>query len=115
MPVRHTMSYRNLSLRPLFLEFMGKFNYLTYQCNKFLGAVLQLVEQRHRLFLGEMTAEFLHNLVVVVANHAVLRVKRGKLGVVFHQCLILTQHLERLGKDLIATKFASSAMPTSSR
>ena len=93
---------------------MGKFNNLTCQCDKFLGAVLQFVEQRHRLFLGEMATEFLHNLVVVVANHSVLRVKRGKLGVVFHQRLVLTQHLERLAKDLIATKFASSVTPASS-
>lgn len=46
-----------------------------------------------------MTTEFLDNLVVVVANHSVLRVKRGKLGVVFHQCLVLAQHLERLAED----------------
>lgn len=46
-----------------------------------------------------MTTEFLDSLVVVVAYHSVLRVKRGKFGVVFHQCLVLTQHLERLAED----------------
>ena len=46
-----------------------------------------------------MTTEFLDNLVVVVANHSVLRVKRRKLGVVFHQSLVFTQHLERLAED----------------
>ena len=46
-----------------------------------------------------MTTEFLDNLVVVVANHSVLRVKRRKLGVVFHQRLVLSQHLERLAEN----------------
>lgn len=33
---------------------MCEFNNLVRQCDQFLGAVLQLVEQSHRLFLGEM-------------------------------------------------------------
>ena len=99
MPVRHTMNFQNLSLRPSFFKLTGQFNNLTGKRDQFPGAVLQLIEQSHRLFLGEMTTEFLDNLVVVVANHSVLRVKRRKLGVVFHQRLVLTQHLERLAED----------------
>ena len=50
-----------------------------------------------------MTTEFLDNLVVVVANHSVLRVKRRKLGVVFHQCLVLAQHLDVYKRQVMNT------------
>ena len=62
--------------------------------------LLQLVEQCHCLFLGKMQPQFLHDLVVVRAYRAELRVKIGQFGVVIHQRLVHFQHLERLSEEV---------------
>ena len=62
--------------------------------------MLQLVEQRHRLFLGKMQPEFLHDLVVVRAYRAELRMEIGQSGVVIHQRPVHFQHPERLPEEV---------------
>ena len=47
-----------------------------------------------------MAAQFLHDLVVVRAYRTELRMKIGQLGVVVHQCLVHSQHLERLAEEV---------------
>ena len=65
------------------------------QFYKVNGLLFQLEEQRHRLFLGIMAAQFFHDLVVIRAYRTELDMKVGQLGVVVHQCLVHRQHLER--------------------
>ena len=60
----------------------------------------RMVEQRHRLFLGKMQPQFLHDLVVVRAYRAELRMKIGQFGVVIHQRLVHFQHFERLPEEV---------------
>ena len=62
--------------------------------------LLQFIEQRHRLFLGKMQPQFLHDLVVVSPHGAELRMKIRQFGVVVHQCLVHLQHLERLSEEV---------------
>lgn len=62
--------------------------------------MLQLVEQRHRLFLGKMQPQFLHYLVVICTYCAELRMKIGQFGVVIHQRLVHFQHFERLSEEV---------------
>ena len=61
---------------------------------------LQLVEQRHRLFLGKVRLQFFHNLIVVRADGAELRMKIGQLRVVIHQSPVHFQYLERLSEEV---------------
>ena len=82
------------------LQFSRKFHNLTAQSHEFDGVLLQLIEQRHRLFLGEMQPQFLHDLVVIRTHGAELRVKIRQLGVVVHQRLVHLQHLELLPEEV---------------
>ena len=47
-----------------------------------------------------MATQFLHDLVVVRADSAELRMKIGQLGVVIHQRPVHFQHLERLPEEV---------------
>lgn len=73
---------------------------MAHQCRQFLRALLQPVEQCHRLFLGEMATQFLDRLVVVVADGTVLRMKGGELRAVVEQSLVRDQYPEGLPEEV---------------
>ena len=97
--VRRRASCRCLSLRPLLLERLGKTNDLLHDKHQLLRTFLQFIEQCHRLFLGKVYAQFLDDLVVVIAHGTVLCMKRREFGVIIKQCLIRFYHTERLRED----------------
>ena len=61
---------------------------------------LQLVEQRHRLLLRKMDAQFLHDVVVIGAYAAELGMKVGQLGTVFQHCFVHFMYPELLSEEM---------------
>lgn len=89
-----------LPLFPLSFHLPRKIHNLPAQLHKVDGALLQLVEQHHRLLLREVDAQLLDDLIVVRAYAAELGVKVRQLGIVVHQRLVHLQHLELLPEEV---------------
>ena len=76
------------------------FHDLPRQSDQFLRAFFQTVEQCHRLLFREMAAKLPDRLVVVVADHAVLRMESGELRAVVQQRPVRDQHTEGLSEEV---------------